>query len=84
MLPSNTAFNKNRKQQGFAIFTSAVLLSIAGIMFTASLASSQLVDNQIIGNYYRNNEAFANAESGINFVLSMLDNKIQAGVLLEG
>ncbi|MCP4321837.1 MAG: hypothetical protein GY787_08315, partial [Alteromonadales bacterium] len=47
-------------------------------------ASSQLVDNQIIGNYYRNNEAFANAESGINFVLSMLDNKIQAGVLLEG
>lgn len=68
-------FKKKLKQQGFAVLTSAILLSVAGIVFTANMVSSQLVDNQIIGNYYRNNEAFANAESGINFVLSQLDDQ---------
>ncbi|PKF61784.1 hypothetical protein CW745_10745 [Psychromonas sp. psych-6C06] len=69
-------------QQGFAVLTSAVLLSMAGIAFTANMASSQLVDNQIIGNYYRNNEAFANAESGMNFVLSQLDDSTIAKQML--
>ncbi|WP_022940664.1 pilus assembly PilX N-terminal domain-containing protein [Psychromonas hadalis] len=77
-----TPFNKIRKQQGFAVLTTAVLLSLAGIIFTTNMASSQLVDNQIIGNYYRNNEAFANAESGINFVLSQLDDDILIEALL--
>jgi len=36
------------------------------------MVSSQLVDNQVVGNYYRNNEAFVNAESGIHFALSQL------------
>ncbi|HEY5716451.1 MAG TPA: hypothetical protein VIS54_08535 [Psychromonas sp.] len=60
--------------QGFAVLTSAVLLSIASIAFTAHMASTQLIDNKIVGNYYRNNEAFVNAESGINLVLSKIDD----------
>jgi len=88
MLPRNTALKKipfkKNKQQGFAVLTSAVLLSIAGIIFTTNMASSQLVDNQIIGNYYRNNEAFANAESGMNFVLSQLDDVALAEALISG
>ncbi len=71
-----------KKQQGFAVLTSAVLLSLAGIIFTTNMASTQLVDNQIIGNYYRNNEAFANAESGMNFVLSQLDDDVKIETLL--
>ncbi|WP_028863521.1 pilus assembly PilX N-terminal domain-containing protein [Psychromonas aquimarina] len=63
-----------RKLQGFAVLTSVVLLTIAGIVFTASMVSTQLIDNQVIGNYYRNNEAFVNAESGINLILSKLDS----------
>lgn len=62
-----------KQDRGFAILTSAVLLSIAGIAFTANMASTQLIDNQIVGNYYRNNEAFINAESGINLILSKID-----------
>lgn len=71
------------KQQGFVILTSVVLLTLACIIFTTHMASSQLVDNQIIANYYRNNEAFANAESGINFVLSQLDDPEIAQILLS-
>lgn len=72
------------QQKGFAVLTSAVLLSLASIVFTANMASIQLVDNQVIGNYYRNNEAFINAESGINFVLSKLDDEgIAESILAE-
>lgn len=73
---------KMNDEQGFAILTSTILLSIASIMFTVNMASSQLVDNQIIGNYYRNNEAFANAESGINFVFAQLDDTVIATTML--
>ncbi|PKG40633.1 pilus assembly PilX N-terminal domain-containing protein [Psychromonas sp. Urea-02u-13] len=86
MLPNTCnklPFKKLKTQQGFAVLTSAILLSVAGIVFTANMASSQLVDNQIIGNYYRNNEAFANAESGMNFVLSILDDPALAKKLHE-
>ncbi len=62
-----------KRELGFAVLTSAVLLSLACIVFTVNMASTQLIDNQIIGNYYRNNEAFVNAESGINLILSKLD-----------
>lgn len=71
-----------RKERGVVILTSTILLSVAGIVFTVNMASSQLIDNKIIANYYRNNEAFANAESGINFVLSQLDDPMKAQALL--
>lgn len=62
-----------KQEKGFAVLTSVVLLSIAGIAFTANMASTQLIDNQVIANYYRNNEAFVNAESGMNLILSKID-----------
>jgi hypothetical protein len=74
--------NKMNDEQGFVILTSSILLSIASIMFTTNMASSQMVDNQIIGNYYRNNEAFSNAESGINFVFAQLDDTVMAAAML--
>ena len=72
-----------KRDKGFAVLTSALLLSIAGIAFTANMASTQLIDNQIIANYYRNNEAFVNAESGVNFVLSKLTDADLAIELLS-
>lgn len=69
-------------QQGFAVLTSTVLLSLAGITLTANMASIQMVDNQVIGNYYRNNEAFVNAESGVNFVLSKFSDASVAEIML--
>lgn len=72
-----------KREKGFAVLTSALLLSIAGIAFTTNMASTQLIDNQIIANYYRNNEAFINAESGINFVLSKLTDTTLATELLS-
>jgi len=71
-----------KRQKGFAVLTSALLLSIAGIAFTVNMASTQLIDNQIVANYYRNNEAFINAESGMNFVLSKLTDSALATQLL--
>ena len=62
-----------KQNKGFAVLTSAVLLSIAGITFTVKMVLTQLIDNQVIANYYRNNEAFANAESGINIMLSKIE-----------
>lgn len=59
--------------QGFAILASALLLCIAGIIFTVNMACSQLIDNQLMGNYYRNHEAFVNAESGVDLMLSKID-----------
>jgi len=61
-----------KKQQGFVVLSAVMLLCIAGIMFTANMISSQLLDNQVIANYYRNKEAFLSAESGIHFALSQL------------
>ena len=63
---------KRKGEQGFAVLASSVLLSTVAIIFTVNMASSQLVDNQIIGNNYRNKEAFSNAESGVNFLLGQL------------
>lgn len=71
------------KPPGFVILTTTLLLSMASITFTMNMASSQLLDNQIIANYYRNNEAFVNAESGINFVLSQLDDPVMSQLLLS-
>lgn len=62
-----------KQAKGFVVLTSVVLLSIVGIAFTSNMASTQLIDNQVVGNYYRNNEAFVNAESGINLILSKID-----------
>lgn len=72
-----------RKQQGFAILISAIVLSVAGIVYTANMATSQLIDNQVLSNYYRNNEAFVNAESGINLILSKLDTTTIAADMLN-
>ncbi|MFT7053855.1 MAG: hypothetical protein ACJAU1_001412, partial [Psychromonas sp.] len=68
--------NSINQNKGFAVLTSVVLLSIASIAFTAQMGSIQLIDNKIVGNYYRNNEAFVNAESGVNFLLSKIDDPI--------
>lgn len=68
--------------QGFAVLTSVILLSLASIMFTVHMASLQLIDNQIMANYYRNSEAFANAESGINLILAKLDDSSIAQAML--
>jgi len=66
--------SKRQHQQGFVVLVTTVLLSIAGIAFTAHMVSSQLMDNKVIANYYRSNEAFANAESGFSFALSQFDD----------
>jgi len=63
-----------KSNKGFAVLTTALLLSIASIAFSVKMASTQLLDNQIIANNYRNQQAFANAESGVNLILSKLDN----------
>ena len=88
MLPTifinNYDVKKIAKQQGFAVLTSTILLTLAGMAFTANMVSSQLVDNQIVGNYYRNKEAFSNAESGVNFALSQLnDAQVLQALLLD-
>lgn len=77
------AFIILKARQGFAVLVSTVLLCFVGIIFCAYMASSQLIDNQVIENYYRNNDAFANAESGINFVLGQLDDADLAQPLLS-
>lgn len=71
-----------KQYKGFAVLTSVVLLSLASITFTAEMASTQLIDNKIVGNYYRNNEAFVNAESGINFLLSKIDDPVIGPVVV--
>lgn len=69
-----STFKMPIQDQGFAVLTTALLLSLASIIFTTNMAFSQLVNNQVVANYYRHNEAFSSAESGINFALSQLDN----------
>lgn len=71
-----------RAQTGFAVMASAVILSLASIVYTANLARSQLVDNQVLANHYRNKEAFVNADSGVNLILSKLNNFDIANELL--
>jgi len=79
---NSTPDSKFAKQQGFVVLTIVILLSLAGILFTVNMAASQLVDNYIIENYYRNNEAFSNAESGISFVLSQLADPVTTQALV--
>ncbi|TEW51210.1 hypothetical protein [Psychromonas algicola] len=62
------------KQKGFAVLTTVVILSAAGILYTLNMAQSQLIDNRILGNVFRNNEALANAESGVNLILNKLSH----------
>ncbi|PKH02472.1 hypothetical protein CXF72_11455 [Psychromonas sp. MB-3u-54] len=68
--------NSINQYKGFVVLTTTVLLSIASIAFTAQMASTQLLDNKIVANDYRNNQAFVNAESGLNLLLSRLDDPI--------
>ncbi|MEI6897429.1 MAG: hypothetical protein V5786_08095 [Psychromonas sp.] len=70
------------KPQGFVVLTFTVLLCFACILFTTYMASSQLLDNQIIANYYRNKQAFANTESGINFLLDQLGDPVATQLLV--
>ena len=62
------------KQKGFAVLTTVVILSAAGIIYTLNMAHSQLIDNRILGNIFRNNEALVHAESGINLILNKLSH----------
>ena len=57
-----------KQQQGFAVLTTVIILSIAGIAYTTHMACLQLIDNKVLANYYRSSEAFANAESGVNLI----------------
>jgi hypothetical protein len=61
-------------QKGFAVLMTTVILSIASIAYTTNMAYLQLMDNKVLGNYYRNNEAFLNAETGINLILNKLSS----------
>jgi hypothetical protein len=72
-----------KRKKGFAILTITLLLCMASLAFTANMASTQLLDNQIAGNCFRNKEAFVNAESGVNFILSKLDTVDAARALLS-
>lgn len=65
--------NDIKKQTGFAVLVSTILLSIAAISFTTKMAGTQLIDNQVMANAYRSHEAFINAESGINMIMSQID-----------
>ena len=62
------------KQKGFAVLTTVIILSVAGIIYTLNMAHSQLIDNRILGNIFRNNEALVHAESGINLILNKLSH----------
>ena len=62
-----------KKNKGFAVLLTTMLLSVAAISFTTNMAATQLIDNQVMANYYRSSEAFINAESGIHVILSQID-----------
>ena len=62
------------KQKGFAVLTTVVVLSVAGIIYSLNMAHSQMIDNRILGNIFRNNEALVHAESGINLILNKLSH----------
>jgi len=59
---------------GFVVLTLSIILSMASIAYTANMANLQLVDNQILSNYYRSQEAFLNAESGVSLLMSKLNS----------
>lgn len=61
-------------ERGYVVLLTTVILSFAGILYTSNMVSLQIIDNKVLGNYYRNNEAFTNAESGINLILNKLNS----------
>lgn len=71
------------RQQGFAILITVIVLSITGIAYTSYMAYLQIMDNLVLANYYRNSEAFVNAESGINLTLSKLNTVDTANEMLD-
>jgi|GEM_PF-2213533 len=71
------------RQRGFAILITVIVLSLAGIAYTSNMAYLQIIDNLVLGNYYRNSEAFVNAESGINLTLSKLNTVDSANEMLD-
>jgi hypothetical protein len=70
-------------QKGFAVLITTVILSIASITYTANMAYLQLMDNKVLGNYYRNNQAFLNAESGIDLILNKLSSVTVANEMVS-
>ena len=62
-----------KKNKGFVVLLSTMLLSVAAISLTTNMAGTQLIDNQVMANYYRSSEAFINAESGVHMILSQID-----------
>ena len=73
----------NTRQKGFSVLTLTIILSVASVLYTTKMARTQLIDNLVLGNYYRNSEAFVNAESGINLVLSKLNSVDIASQMLR-
>jgi len=73
-----------RKSCGFAILLTTIILSVAVVIYTSNMVVLQLMDNKVLGNYYRNSEAFVNAESGVNLILNKLDTvEIASEMLLH-
>ena len=72
-----------KQQQSFAVLTTVIILSIAGIAYTTHMACLQLIDNKVLANYYRSSEAFANAESGVNLILSKLNTVTLATEMID-
>lgn len=62
------------KQKGFAVLITVMMLSVIGLLYALNMAHSQLIDNRILGNVFRNNEALANAESGVHLILNKLSH----------
>ena len=71
------------RQNGFAVLITVIILSVAAISYTSNMAYLQIMDNLVLGNYYRNSEAFVNAESGINLTLSKLNTVDTANEMLD-
>ncbi|WP_094751489.1 hypothetical protein [Psychromonas sp. CD1] len=61
-----------KKQKGFAIFTLVTLLTMACLTFSLKMVSIVRWENQRLGDNFRSLEAFINAESGMNLLLSQL------------
>lgn len=69
-MPINTP--KHHHQKGAAVVVTSVLLLIGVTLVVMFAARVGLQDQRISGNQYRHNQAFANAEAGLDFAASYL------------
>ncbi|AGH80316.1 hypothetical protein PCNPT3_01870 [Psychromonas sp. CNPT3] len=60
------------KNQGFAVFSLLILLSMACLTFSIKMASIVRLDEQRLADNFRRLEAFTHADSGIRFIASQI------------